>query len=113
MQNTAEFYQYETIKIDFCLSYCGETPIPLAENEVIEAQISTVDLQPIASFDVDIIDRSKGMFSIIYNGVLEPADYICNIFFIHPQHGQIQRIASPTFDLVILPSPTIPSGLGG
>ncbi len=113
MQNTAEFYQYETIKIDFCLSYCSGEPIALAEDEVIEAQISTVDLQPIASFDVDISDRSKGMFSIIYNGVLEPADYICNIFFIHPQQGQIQRIASPTFDLVILPSPTIPSGLGG
>ncbi len=101
----AEFYQYETIKLVFQLSFCSGTPIALAENETIEAQISTVELQKVASFDVQIIDREKGLFCLTFNGVLKPADYICNIFFIDGN----QRNASPIFELAILPSATMPS----
>ncbi len=44
MQNTAEFYQYETIQLACCLSFCHGKQIALSDNETIEADISTVEL---------------------------------------------------------------------
>ncbi len=72
-----EFTQYETIQLACCLSYCNGKPIALADNETIEADISTVELQKVASFNVEIIDRKKGLFLLTCNQVLDVADYIC------------------------------------
>lgn len=101
------FSEYETISIE--MAYTDDDGYPMALPDTIEANIVSRSNQVVAHLEVIRDVARLGFFTLKTNAVIKKGEYLMNVMF--TQAGI--RQASPTFELLIDYSPTVPSVISG